>query len=277
MIHKISCSIVLFNTPNDTIQTLLNCLNTSDQEIYIFIVDNSTLPTNFNFKKYKNITYIKMRRNIGYGSAHNIAIRKSIGKYKYHLVLNPDIKFKPWVISTLVKRIEMSENIGLIAPKILYPNKNIQFSCKLLPTPSDLFFRRFFVKQYNKLYKNKNKNYELQFTKYNSEINSPTISGCFMLFRITALKKIGLFDERFFMYAEDIDITRRMNYEYKNLFFPNVYAIHSFAKGSFKDNRLLLAHVISVCKYFFKWGWFFDPERKRINNEFLKNYNNRNK
>jgi GT2 family glycosyltransferase len=91
-----------------------------------------------------------------------------------------------------------------------------------------------------------------------------------MLFRVSALKEIGLFDERFFMYPEDIDITRRMHEKFKTLFFPFATVVHEHAKESYKSKKLFLIHAINIIRYFNKWGWFFDSKRVEINKTVMQ-------
>jgi GT2 family glycosyltransferase len=91
-----------------------------------------------------------------------------------------------------------------------------------------------------------------------------------MLFRTAALRKIGLFDEQFFMYPEDIDITRRMNAEYRTVFFPGASIVHDHAKESYKSRRFLWIHVKNLIRYFNKWGWIRDPQRSRVNRDTLR-------
>ena len=97
-------------------------------------------------------------------------------------------------------------------------------------------------------------------------MNVPYLSGCFMFFRMSALKEVGTFDEHFFMYAEDIDITRRMHQKYETLYYPSVTIYHTFTRGSRKSLRLLRIHIVNIIMYFNKWGWWRDEERKEINN-----------
>ena len=91
-----------------------------------------------------------------------------------------------------------------------------------------------------------------------------------MFFRISVLQQIGLFDERFFMYPEDIDITRRIHEKYKTIFYPDVSIIHATAAASRSNAKMLKIHIINIIKYFNKWGWFFDSKRRRINKQVLK-------
>ena len=100
-----------------------------------------------------------------------------------------------------------------------------------------------------KLYK-----FQLRFSGYDKIMNIPYLSGCFMFFRISVLQQIGLFDERFFMYPEDIDITRRIHEKYKTIFYPDVSIIHAHAAASRSNAKMLKIHIINIIKYFNKWG-----------------------
>jgi cellulose synthase/poly-beta-1,6-N-acetylglucosamine synthase-like glycosyltransferase len=83
----------------------------------------------------------------------------------------------------------------------------------------------------------------------------PYLSGCFMLFRVEALRKVGLFDERFFMSPEDIDISRRMDAEFRTVFFPGATIVHDHARESYKSMRSMWIHAENLIRYFNKWGW----------------------
>ncbi len=100
---------------------------------------------------------------------------------------------------------------------------------------------------------------------YKQVMNVPFLSGCFMFLRNEALKKSGLFDERFFLYAEDTDLSRRMHQQFETLFYPEVEICHVHARGSYKDFGLTFHNTKSAIQYFNKWGWFFDADRTAIN------------
>lgn len=266
---KCSASVVLYNTAENEIKRLIDCVWSSGVIEELFIIDNSQFPVKYESFNRTKIKYIHTGKNIGYGSAHNIAIKRNLYKYKYHFVLNPDICFDPANIKIMLNRMEEDNSIGQLMPKVLYPNGSLQYLCKLIPTPYDLFIRRFISEKYNYFEKSKER-FELCFTKYEKEMNVPYLSGCFMLFRCSALLEIGLFDERYFMYAEDIDITRRMHEKYKTLFYPDVVVVHDHAKASYKSKKMLYIHICSIIKYFNKWGWFFDKKRKQYNERLLR-------
>lgn len=268
--RELNISIVLYHTNESHLRCLINQLLNVEHDIKIYLIDNSTTNYLARLKGIDNrIEYFFNNANLGYGKAHNIALKKSLEEnVPYHLVLNPDINFDHRVIEELYDFMEQNIDVGIIIPRVLYPDGSLQYTCKLLPTPIDLFVRRFLF--FNNFFDLNNHKYELRFTEYNSIFNVPFISGCFMLLRTEVLKQVGLFDERFFMYLEDTDLSRRIHKISKTIFYPYVSVQHVHQKGSYKSFRLLVYHIISAIKYFNKWGWFFDKERKLINKRVLE-------
>lgn len=268
---KVSASVVIYN-PN--IEKLSNCIESvfnSQMISKLWIIDNSKASNDSRIVSNSKIEYIFNNSNLGYGKAHNIAIKKSIDcGYHYHLVLNPDIYFEPDIINKIITFINSNPDVGQLMPKIVYPDGNMQHLCKLLPTPFDLIRRRFLPNI--GILKKLNDKYELKFTNYDKIMNVPYLSGCFMFFRTTALKEVGLFDEDFFMYLEDTDITRRIHEKYRTIYFPEVSVCHHYEKGSYKSLKLLRYHLVSAFKYFSKWGFFFDKRRKIFNKRVIKSY-----
>lgn len=268
----INVSAVLYQTDEQQVMLLLRCLVKAPNIGRIFLVDNSPKPT----ERYKTlpapyeqkVEYIFCNKNLGYGAAHNIAIRKTIEQcIDYHLVLNTDIEFDADILSELEQYMQQHGDVGQVMPKILYPDGTTQYLCKLLPTPLDLFGRRFLPKQ---LFQTRTERFELRSSGYDKVMNVPYLSGCFMLLRTEALGRVGLFDERFFMYPEDIDLTRRMHRHFLTIFYPYVSVVHRHERGSYKSFRMLWIHIVNICRYFNKWGWFFDAERYQINRATLQ-------
>lgn len=265
----LSTSIVLYNHTPAEIEPLVSTLRQSSLVKEVFLVDNS-LQRNSDYEQLP-VKYIYNGKNIGYGAAHNIAIRKTMEqKIPYHLIVNPDIQFEGGVLEELIGFMEENPDVGHVMPKVLYPDGELQYLCKLLPKPSDLLFRRFFPSKWTK---KSNDIFEIRASGYDKIMEIPYLSGSFMLLRTQSLEDIGLFDERFFMYPEDIDLTRRIHQKYKTVFYPHVSIIHNHEQGSYKNNKLLFIHLWNLIKYFNKWGWFFDKERKNVNQDTLKKLN----
>lgn len=261
--YDICGSIVLYrNEPDVVSKTIESFLNT-DLRVFLYLIDNSPEDSLKVLAHCTNIEYIYVNKNIGFGAGHNIAIRKSMDNAKYHLVLNPDIYFEKGVLEGIFSFMEENKDIGLLMPKILYPDGRIQYLCKMLPTPLDIFLRRFLP--FKKVVEKRNERYELRFTGYDKVMNVPYLSGCFMFLRNSVLKDVGAFDERFFMYFEDTDLTRRIHRKYKTVYFPYVSVFHCYGKESYRKLGILLIHIKNAFIYFNKYGWFFDRERKDIN------------
>jgi GT2 family glycosyltransferase len=269
MTFDLTISIVLYESDKEKLRNIFRSISQTTLNYKLYLIDNSPTDELRNFAPEQS-EYIFNGKNLGFGKAHNIAIKKSLAEAPYHLVLNPDVFFAAGVLEMLFEKMERDLSIGLISPKILYPVGETQHLCKLLPSPVDLFARRFLPQ--TSWLEARNRRYELIETGYNFPMNIPFLSGCFMFIRTSVLKEVGFFDERIFMYIEDADLTRRIHRKYKTMFYPDVKIFHHYAKGSYKNRKLMLYNIHGAIVYFFKWGWFFDSERKRINKKVIKTY-----
>jgi GT2 family glycosyltransferase len=265
----LSASIVAYKNPTNILAQTIHSFLSSTQDSKLYLIDNS--PTDeLKYLAYDpRITYIFNSRNIGFGAGHNISLHRIVHESKYHLVLNPDVYFDTNVLIKLYQFMEQNPRIGLAIPKVLYPDGRLQPVCKLLPTPKTLILRRFLNFLKSSLEK-ENYRYELHFSGYNKIIDAPFLSGCFMFLRTEALKKVGLFDERFFLYTEDTDLSRRIHKHYRTVFFPEATIYHYHQRGSYKSPRLLWRNIQSAIKYFNKWGWATDEEREHFNTKALQ-------
>ena len=276
----LTASIVIYNSKKEEIESLLQSVYNSNCINKLYIIDNAPTEDNRNYFSScicsSIIEYIS-HNNTGYGSSHNIALHKAIDAGSdYHVVLNPDIYFSEVVLPELIHYMNCNTDVAYILPKVTYPNGELQYLCKLLPSPFDLIFRRFLPK--TKAIIRKNELYELRHSGYDKIINPPCLSGCFMFMRLSTLKDNNLFfDDRYFMYCEDFDLIRRIHKVAKTIYYPKVTIIHNHAKASYKNRKMLITHIKSAIKYFNKFGWFFDQERKLMNKQILKEINNFNK
>ncbi len=265
--EKITASIVVYKTDPFLLKRAMNSFLNGSLTGKLTIIDNSP---NDHLRKYSaipGVTYIFNNKNLGYGTAHNIALQQNLDRSKYHLVLNPDVYFDSLTVEKIFDFMEGQPQAGLAMPKVLSAYDQVQMLCKLLPTPLDLAIRRFFpFKQWFSKFIDQ---YEMKESGYDRIMNVPFLSGCFMFLRTEALKQTGLFDQRFFLYAEDTDLSRRVHLQFETLFFPGAEITHLHARGSYKDFFLTMQNLKSAIQYFNKWGWFFDAERKDINQRAL--------
>lgn len=269
----LNVSIVLYQPFWAEVVALTTALLRCEAVRKVYWVDNSSnsideLPIESN-----RIQYIFNNRNMGYGAAHNIAIRESIyDDVPFHLVVNPDIIIADDTLPTLLAFIQEHAEVGMVMPKIVSPTGELQYLCKLLPTPMDVFGRRFLPKRWMQ---KRNERYELRQSGYAKMMNVPYLSGCFMLLRTEAIRKARLFDERFFMYPEDMDLTRRIHRDYLTVYFPHTTVVHHHAKASYHSPKMLWIHIVNMCRYFNKWGWWVDKERDAINRNVVESLKTR--
>ncbi|WP_142684865.1 glycosyltransferase [Chitinophaga polysaccharea] len=261
----LTVSIVRYKQSFEELKALVDRFSGSKLKYWIYMVDNSPVPYPPELVEMfgDRFSYQFIGRNLGYGSGHNLVMKQILDDTKYHLVINPDIIFEKDILSKIYEYMEQQDDIGLLMPKVLNEDGSIQRLCKLLPSPLDLFGRRFLSD--SSWTKRRNEKYELHNFDYASVLNTPCLSGCFMFIRISVLRKAGFFDARYFMYLEDYDLTRRVNRFSRTVFYPEVSVIHGHKKESFKNKKLFMIHISSAVKYFNKWGWLFDTEKNQLN------------
>lgn len=261
--EKLRASIVSYKTDPTQLRQVITCYQNSTLTGHLTIIDNSPTDELRQLCIELKVEYVFVGENLGYGKAHNIALSKSLNKALYHLVLNPDVYFEKDTLEKIFLFMEEHPQAGLAMPKVYSENGQVQMCCKLLPTPIDLATRRF--SPFDSWFRKMNDRYEMKGMGFGHVMNVPFLSGCFMFLRTSALKKVGLFDERFFLYAEDTDLSRRLHEEFQTLFFPGAQIQHVHARGNYKDFWLTLQNLKSAIQYFNKWGWFFDADRRATN------------
>ncbi len=269
----VTASVVLFNTPRTQLERLFKAIFESECVKIFYIIDNSPNDAMRILQEIYSAAQTKIRyihnANLGYGASHNLAMQEAIEQdADYHVVLNPDIYFEANVLSELIRFMDANTDAAYVLPRVEYPNGELQYLCKLLPTPADLIFRRFLPKSWGK---KRDDRYCLKASGYDKVMNPPCLSGCFMFMRLSVLKEHDIFfDDGYFMYCEDFDLIRRLHRVAKTLYYPNVKIVHDHARESYKNRAMLRAHIKSAVRYFCKWGWCFDRERREMNKRCLR-------
>lgn len=258
---RLTASFVLFRTPVDEIARAVAQVLNSVPDARILLVDNSPEANELPPLDCERVTTIRPGANIGYGSGHNLAFAQSADS-DYHAALNTDLTYGPEVLPALLQFMDTRPDVGLTMPRVCYPDGSIQHLCRLLPHPLDIFGRGFLAG--TRWVERRNDAYEFRKWDYANEKEFPFLSGCFMMLRRSVITEIGGFDERFFMYGEDVDLSRRINQRHRTIFFPHVTVLHEYRsqRGGF---RRTMTKIINLSRYFNKWGWLNDRERDLIN------------
>ncbi|MEO9571769.1 MAG: glycosyl transferase family 2 [Polaribacter sp.] len=249
----ISASIVVYKEEIDELSKTIQCFLNTPINKRLFLIDNTLNKQFEGVFDQKDVEYIAVGKNIGFGAGHNIILNKIKNFSNYHLVLNPDVSFNSTVIPNLIAKLKRHEIVSMIAPKVLFPNGKHQYSCRRYPRVSELLARRFtFIAPIFKsiIFKGEYKDKNL-----NSSFFAEYIAGCFHLYKTKDFVELKGFDDRYFLYMEDVDICKKISSSDKQkLYYPKEEITHVLKQGSSKDLNLFFKHTTSAIKYFFKWG-----------------------
>ncbi len=247
---RVTGCIVTYNnmsTINSTLQSLFEY--TKDIDFKLYVVDNVSTDGTVDFIKhnYPQAELIEQKKNLGFGAGHNVVI--DLINSDYHFIINPDIVLVENSIRKMVDFLESNADIGLLSPKICFPDGREQILGKRNPHLKYIFASRFRSDEMSSLLKE----YAMLDTDLSKPVNIENATGCFMAFRTSVLKKIGGFDKRYFMYFEDADITREVNLISRAVFYPDTVVCHVWNRDSKKNYKLLAIHIHSMLKYYLKW------------------------
>jgi GT2 family glycosyltransferase len=264
--NRISISIVVYNNSKTELTKFFKLLGKIKKiNFKIFVIDNGK---DFLFKIPNKINYVYTKgKNVGFASGHNKIINKI--RSDYHIICNTDLSFNPNIFNQIIKFMDNNKSCHLMGPKIIDKNYKYFGNQKLLPSLKDIFMRKFFKKKYLK-----NINIlEKKFFDLKKPIEALNLSGCFMVFRTKTFLKLNGFDERYFLYFDDLDISRRMlKKKLKLIYNPNILIKHTARSDHRKNLKVMIISLISCFKYFYKWG-FFSNNLRSYNKRFLKSLN----
>jgi GT2 family glycosyltransferase len=259
MTTTLTVSIVTYRTDLATLQATLDSLRSSRVPLEVLLVDNTPEDSYFDtLPRMDGMRAIRSPRNGGYGFGHNIALTQTAAlNAPYHLILNPDVVVHPQCLEQLIAAMDADAAIALAMPKILNPDGSIQRLNKRDPSVLDLGLRRFVPQKFQRLpiIARRMDYFERMDIGYEVPSEIPYASGCFMLFARPTLDALNGFDERFFMYFEDADLSRRAATLGRVQFFPNALITHHWTRGSHTNWKLMLCTLTSAYRYFNKWGW----------------------
>ena len=250
MYNMVTGSIVTYNnisTIAKTLETLFE--QTKDVDFKLYVVDNGSSDGTPEYieKNYPQVSVFRSYKNVGFGAGHNIVI-KSVDS-RYHAIINPDIVLRENVIKKMADYMENHEEIGLLSPRICFPDGRDQILGKRNPQLKYLVASRLRGDEPGKLLR--------EYAMLDSDLSIPVqvenATGCFMFVRTSVLKEIGGFDEGYFMYFEDADLARRVNVVSKCIYYPDAVVNHVWGRESKRNFKLMCIHINSMFRYFRKW------------------------
>ena len=247
----ISCIIVSYRS----LESLKICVESIMKQVgvafEVVVVDNDS---GDGTEEYLNKLYIKtilLDKNRGFGAAVNLAAKKA--EYKYLFIINPDTIMPQDTLGKLFQFAESRSDYGLIAPILEYPDGKSQLSARSLPRRRDFLLSRGSPLYRLRITGEKEAGYIVPINNEPAEI--PAVSATAIMVKTELFNGIGGFDERFFMYLEDIDLCRRLGDKgLPIILLPDVKIKHSWRESSSKRAFFTsYHHHLSILKYFIKY------------------------
>ena len=270
---SLSISIVLFNSCLDrlskTLETTLSAINVAQREkvladFSIRLIDNSidseyavkvqAIISRLESSGNERIEFEINKKNNGFGSAHNQAIRDA--RSDAHLILNPDVELQEFALYYGMLTLLSEIDVAAVSPNAISTSGAKLFLCKRHPSLLVLCLRAFAREPIMKIFQSRLYDYEMRdAVSANRNTAVPLASGCFMLCATHILQSIDGFDQKFFMYFEDFDLSLRLNKMGSIVMDPRVQIVHHGGSTAKKGLWHFWLFVRSGIRFFNTHGW----------------------
>jgi len=248
--YRLSGSIVVYNKPDDACKTVESIKQFTDENFSLYVIDNASADKINDILKGKfDANYIDLDENIGFGKGHNKVLDKIDSKY--HFIINPDIMINRDTIKNMCRFMDENPDVAIACPKVMHPDGSIQHIAKRKPSLMALVARRIhlpFLKKVEDRYLAKEMDQDTAF-----EVDFCT--GCFFVIRTDVFKEIGGFDEDYFLYFEDADITMKAKQKGKAYYAPSATVVHFWHRETASSGSRFMTQLKSMFIYFKKWGF----------------------
>lgn len=227
----------------------------------ILFIDNGSTDESIEFLRnaaqQKKITLIESRKNLGYGQGNNLGAQHAHGKFL--LFMNPDVSVSENSLQKMCDYLDRHPDIGILGPKIVYHNGQIQESCRRFMTFKDLVIKRTFLRRFSP-FKERLKSYLMEDFDHDKIQDVDLLVGACFMFRKEVFQKLGGFDKRYFLFMEDFDLCQKAHKEdFRVVYYPETSVTHYHKRLS--DGKLFTLpfkkafwhHLISSLKYFWRW------------------------
>lgn len=253
-----TAAIVIYDPKLDALEAALASCERCASFRQGVVVDNGNsddakaLVAHFSKFRYE----LNPKGNAGFGNAQNFAF-SLLPQAEFHAAINPDVRFEPEAIEQLIRVLQKNRDVVLVAPALFYPDGERQLLCKRYPTLRALIARRFLPRSLSDWlnFAIDADYFEMRDCDYSRPMEPEFMSGALMFFRRSAFAQLAGFDERFFLYFEDCDITLRAREMGRAIYVPESRVTHEWARGSHRSKYLTWVTIVSLVKLFNKHGW----------------------
>lgn len=236
--NKVSLSVVS-HQQSKLVNELLRDVGSYCPNVDVLMTSNVPEQTKIQSEGLQSFHLVENVRPQGFGANHNAAFQKC-ANLPFFCVANPDIRLIGNPFPQLIACMDDPE-VGLVAPRVLDPEGNLEDSARYFPTPVNLAAKVLGLDEGRYLLAN------------DAPVAVDWVAGMFMLFRADAFRDIGGFDDSFFLYYEDVDICARLwKAGWKVLLHPGVSVIHAAQRTSRRNPKYMAWHLSSMARYFAK-------------------------
>lgn len=246
-----SICIVTYNNADNIVRVLNSIKEHTKENVKIYIVDNNSSDGTADIveENFGDITVIRNKDNKGFGHGHNAVIPQLSSDY--HFIVNPDILLRDDIISAMSEYLDNNPDVAMAVPRFIYENGQEQFTPKLSPTLKYMMGGR--LERFGGCFRRWRDEYTMRGKTVTEPVDVGFCSGCFMAIRTEVFKKINGFDERYFLYNEDADLTRMVQKYGRTVYTPQFTAVHLWARAYMKSPKFFMIQLSSMFKYFYKW------------------------
>ena len=241
---EIAIVILSYNTRDLLRQAIRSTESERDRHaIAVYVVDNASTDGSADMvaAEFPAIHLIRAERNGGFAYGNNIALRQILSRDaadiedRYVMLLNPDAALEPGALTTLVAELQEHPDIGAVGPRVVLPDGSLDLACRRsFPTPEVSFYR---MTGLARLFPRSPRfgRYNLTFLDPAEEAEVDSLVGAAMLVRERVVREVGLLDEQFFMYGEDLDWCYRIkSYGWRIVYQPRAIVHHDKRAASTK-------------------------------------------
>ena len=256
MTIDITLLIVAYHPSQNEVLRLKSCLDSLPSNISYAVAVNDYVPADFiDILELDSEFFLRITENIGYGRAINRLFLEGGIQSEYIGILNTDLSWRVGTFEAIHDFLQNNSDVSLLAPQILGEHGEVHMLCKRSPTVLGMFSRRFLPNSLKPLWL---REYDLYYCMheydYSSIFDVPYLSGCCMVARSSAFESVGGFDETYFLYLEDADLTRLMSKFGRCVHYPHASVVHRWGRGNYRSIYLMFVNLLSAYRYFSKWG-----------------------
>jgi GT2 family glycosyltransferase len=247
-------SLVLARTVNAALANLPAQLRAQ-----IWVLDNGSSDKSVEVARQladadRRVTVIESGKNEGFAKGNNRILQRVDSDY--HVFLNPDVTLTPGALDRLVDFLRAAPDVAVVCPRVHFEDGRLQSLNRRHPTVVDLFLSRFAPATSRPRFVRRIQRYRMEDVGYEQPCEVPFVSGAFMCCRTSVLKDVGGFDDRYFLYFEDVDLSRKMQHAgWRTVYCPDAVVTHGWQRATHSSQAHMRLFCVSAMRYFNKWGW----------------------